>query len=337
MSAMDAMIRRLRQGDFDGAGFHFASQVLLFTAVKIELFQGLAEGARSAESLAVVTGCSARGVRVLLDCLAAMQLVEKKRGRYQLNELSRRHFVPGGADYVGGVFSMLDPLIRLWLTLPRAMATGKATTRSLSEKEREALNLGIVDALFQAYRACAWRLAERCGGFRPKRILDVAAGSAVWSIPFATRDREAAVTAIDFAEVLDMTRTYTRRFGVARQYRFVDGDIAECKFGRQRYDLALLGHICHSEGAAGSRALFGKCFRALRHGGRLLVIDYLPDEGRKKEILPLILAVNALLGTDTGDTFTFSEYRAWLLETGFRGVHTLELRPHSPVVVALKG
>jgi hypothetical protein len=48
------------------------------------------------------------------------------------------------------------------------------------------------------------------------------------------------------------------------------------------------------------------------------------------------LALNALLGTEEGDTFTFSEYRQWLSSAGFAEVRAMPLDGQSPVIVALK-
>jgi ubiquinone/menaquinone biosynthesis C-methylase UbiE len=170
----------------------------------------------------------------------------------------------------------------------------------------------------------------------PTRILDVGAGSAVWSLPFASQCPNVEVTAIDFPPVLPIARKFACRFGVEKQYRFVGADIRTVDLGEQEFDLVLLGHICHSEGPRRSRELFSRCFRALKNKGRLLIMDYLVDENRASELLPLLLALNTLLGTDEGDTFTMSEYMAWLQDAGFTRVESVAVKEHSPVIVATK-
>lgn len=49
--------------------------------------------------------------------------------------------------------------------------------------------------------------------------------------------------------------------------------------------------------------------RALKPSGRLVIAEMLPDEERQEATMPLLFAVNMLVNTDEGDTFTFSEYR----------------------------
>lgn len=342
---MIAFAAQLSRGPLDELSFHFAPQFVLFAAVKLGVFSALEEGAKDFEAIASATGCSPRGIRMLLDCTAALGLLEKKRDLYGLNRFSRRYLVPSSEDYVGQVFMYSDLLVKLWSTLPEAVRTGRPTLSELTEGERKRLQVEVVDALFQVQRANAWRLAEaleETGLFQkeldePVKILDLAAGSAVWSIPLAVKFAAGQVTAVDFASVLDVAERYTRKYGVQSRYRFVDADIREMDFGSDEYDLVILGHICHSEGSEQTQRLMKKALRALQGNGKLLIIDYIPDEERKSELLPLLLAINALLGTEEGDTFTFSEYEQWLLNAGFKAVRRVRVEGRSPILAALRG
>lgn len=341
---MTAFAAQLSRGPLDELSFQFAPQFVLFAAVKLGVFSAMEGGSKDSEAIAAATGCSPRGIRMLLDCAAALGLLEKKHGLYDLNRFSRRHFLPLSEDYVGQVFMYSDLLVKLWSTLPEAIRTGKPTLSKLTEGEKKRLQIEVVDALFQVQRASAWRLAqalEETGLFRreseePAKILDLAAGSAVWSIPLAVKLAAAQVAAVDFASVLKVARRYTRKYGVHGRYRFIDADIRELDLGGDEYDLAILGHICHSEGPAHTQRLLKKALRALHGDGKLLVIDYIPDEERKSDLLPLLLALNALLGTEEGDTFTFSQYERWLLDAGFKAVRRVRVEGHSPILAALK-
>ncbi len=339
---MVKVTEKLARRRLDELTFQFAPQVVLWTALKLGIFPAIAEGAEGVDGIASATECSTRGIRVLLNSMASLGLLEKDHERYGLNNLSRRYFLPSSEDYVGQLFMHCDQLMKLWLTLPEAVKTGRPTLSIFTAGEREKLNTNITDALFQVHKAYAWRLADvlNCTSLAVDegiiKILDVAAGSAVWSIPFALKFARAKITAVDFFPVLAVAKRYTRQFGVEDRYRFLGGNIREIDLGKGEYDLVLLGHICHSEGAPWSQKLIAKCFRALRNNGRLCIMDYVPDQERKSATLPLLLALNALLGTREGDTFTFSEYRQWLMSTGFSAVQTIEISGHSPVVVGLK-
>jgi len=342
---MIAMSEKLATGALDDLGFQFAPQVVVSTALKAGIFTAIVNGAKGVGNIAAATECSERGIGMVLNCLAAMGLLEKENERYELNQISRNYLLPSSENYLGPLFLCCDRMLRLWLTLPEAVRTGKPTLSIFTEEEKEKFNLDTVDALFQVHKPYAWRLAEfltrdvslNLGEESAIKILDVAAGSAVWSIPLALRLKKAEVTAVDLVPVLDVARKYARQSEVEERYRFIGGDIRVIDFGGDGYDLVLLGHICHSEGAQWSRGLIGKCFRALRQKGRLLIMDYLPDEERESGLSPALMAVHALLGTDEGDTFSFSQYEKWLLEAGFIDAQRIKVNDHSPIIMGLKG
>lgn len=51
---------------------------------------------------------------------------------------------------------------------------------------------------------------------------------------------------------------------------------------------------------------------------------------------PLRFALNMLVHTEQGDAYTLAEYRDWPGKAGFGAVETLDIRSHSPLVVARK-
>jgi 2-polyprenyl-3-methyl-5-hydroxy-6-metoxy-1,4-benzoquinol methylase len=83
------------------------------------------------------------------------------------------------------------------------------------------------------------------------RILDIGAGAAAWSIPFAKALKRARVTVVDYPAVTQVTREYAERWGVADRYDYLEGDFREVDFGGG-FDLVILGHIIHSEGRIGA-------------------------------------------------------------------------------------
>ncbi len=107
-------------------------------------------------------------------------------------------------------------------------------------------------------------------------------------------------------------------------------------FGKERYDLAILGNICHSQGAEATKRLFKKVYRSLRSKGKIIVIDTLPNEERTGPVFPLIFAALMLLSTPEGDTFTFGQFKEWLIEAGFNQIERFDLSEYTSVVTAGK-
>ena len=168
------------------------------------------------------------------------------------------------------------------------------------------------------------------------RVLDVACGSGIWGIAVAEADAAARITGQDFPGVLETTKRYYEKHGVAARCDFLSGDLRTVDLGSARYDLALLGNIVHSEGEAASRALFHRIFRALRPGGRIVILDMIPNDARSGPPFAVMFALNMLVNTSAGDTYTFAEYRAWLGEAGFASVEAIDIGSHSPMILGVK-
>jgi ubiquinone/menaquinone biosynthesis C-methylase UbiE len=169
----------------------------------------------------------------------------------------------------------------------------------------------------------------------PVRVLDLAAGSGVWGIAMAQESEKASVTAIDWPEVIPITRKTISRFGLAERYSFVAGDLLQADFGTG-HNVATLGHILHSEGRERSRELLKKTFKALASGGTIAVAEFLVNADRTGPLNGLFFAVNMLVNTDSGDTYSFEEISSWLKDAGFVNARTLDAPGPSPLILATK-
>jgi len=109
----------------------------------------------------------------------------------------------------------------------------------------------------------------------------------------------------------------------------------EADFGTE-YDIATLGHSLHSEGEERSPILLGKIFNALKPGGRIAIAEWLVNDERTKPLPSLMFAVQMLVNTEKGDTFSFNEIKTWLEQSGFKKVRTLDAPGPSPLILATK-
>ena len=125
------------------------------------------------------------------------------------------------------------------------------------------------------------------------------------------------------------------RFGLSSRFSYVEGDLHDADFG-SGYALATLGHILHSEGEALSRKLLAKTHAALASGGTIAIQEFLVNKERTGPMNGLIFAVNMLINTDNGNTWSFEEIAAWLEEAGFVHPRTLQSPGPSPLILATK-
>lgn len=102
------------------------------------------------------------------------------------------------------------------------------------------------------------------------------------------------------------------------------------------YNVATLGHILHSEGEPRSRRLLAKVFEALAPGGTIAIAEFLVNSDRNGPLNGLIFAVNMLVNTENGTTWSFEEISDWLCEVGFTNPRLLESPGPSPLILATK-
>jgi 3-hydroxy-5-methyl-1-naphthoate 3-O-methyltransferase len=309
----------------------------LIAGTELGVFTLIARGDRTAERIADRLGAPLRGVRRLLDALVGIGYLGKDGGTYVLEPLSERYLVRDAEGYVGDMVYEMKLLWNSWGRLTKVIRSGEPLQPWDEEETGRRLFPQLVAALFPMSLNSARAAAAAVPDTRHAPIasvLDVAAGSAVWSIPFAQADPSVQVTTIDYPEITPITREYTTRYGVADQFTHVAGNLREADFGEGRHDLVILGYIIQTEGPKWGRRLIEKAHRALRPGGQLLIADMIPNDERTGPAAPLVYALDMVLHTTDGDVFTFAEYREWLTEAGFDRVERIDIQAPWPLVLA---
>ncbi len=311
----------------------------LAAAVELDVFGQIAAGKRTVKQICEATNSSPRGITTLLDALTAIGYLRKTGGRYALAPVSAAFLVPGKKAYMGAMAHALSLTWDAWKNLSQAVRTGRPSEAvNVAEKGREffpKLVASIFPGNFAASNSAVSRFSEK-DRRKIHSILDVAAGSGAWSLAFAMAIPESRITTVDFPEMTPITREFAQKFGVADRYDYLESDLRKADFGREKYDLVILGHIFHSEGEKHGRELLAKSYVALRPGGKLLIAEYVPNDTRTGPAMPLLFGLNMLLQTDEGTVFTLREYRALLKAAGFRDVATIPVVPPSTVILATK-
>lgn len=198
-----------------------------------------------------------------------------------------------------------------------------AAPRLSPEQDGADFFLQFVESLLPIYYPAARQLGRAlnvAAATASLSVLDVGAGSGVWSVALAQQSDHVRVTAIDWPSVVAVTRKVAAQNALLDRFTFIAGDLLDVDFGRG-HRIATLGHILHSEGGERSRRLLKKCFDALAPGGTIAIAEILVDPERAA--LPaLIFAVNMVVNSDHAGRFTLEEITEWLGDAGFANVRT---------------
>jgi ubiquinone/menaquinone biosynthesis C-methylase UbiE len=226
-----------------------------------------------------------------------------------------------------------------WNHLNDAIRSGKPLRKAGNPAEEAASFEGLARSLHVVNWVSAGKAAQILGAgssHTGMKVLDIACGSGVWGIAIAMTDPQSRITAHDFPGILKITEAYAKQYHVEKQFTFLSGDLKTTDFGEDRFDLAILGNIIHSEGERSSREFLVRMNRSLKTSGRIAIIDIVPDEGRTAPQSSLIVALAMLLDSEEGDLFTLSEYKQWLEEAGFVQIETSDIGSHSPIIIGHK-
>ena len=99
------------------------------------------------------------------------------------------------------------------------------------------------------------------------------------------------------------------------------------------HDLALISAIIHSNSPEQNLDLYKKTFRSLISGGRILVRDHVMNQDRTHPRDGAIFAINMLVGTSGGGTYTYKEIEDGLSRAGFTKIRLIRQGEHMDAVV----
>ena len=306
----------------------------LLAAVELGLFTAVAGHPGGAPSTAVAeaAGCDTRATDRLLHALAAIGLLRKVDGLFHLTEASERWLVEGAPDYLSGLRHTANTY-KNWSTLDEAVQSGGAVIDT--DWDTDAKRRDFIEAMHRRAQGAARELAQRLDLSDVWRVLDVGGGSGVWSMAMCRAREGLTATVLDLPNVTPLTREYIAAEGLEGRMDTQDGSYHEADFGHG-YDLVFFSAIVHINSPAENRELMRKSFAALNPGGRIVVQDFIMDEDRTSPVHGALFALNMLVNTARGDTYTEGEIRAWLLDAGCETTERAETGGKTPMLIGRK-
>jgi len=307
----------------------FMQSKILLSAVELDLFSALEPDGKTAAQAAALVGADARATDRVLSVLRSMGLVEKSGDAYCCTATARKLLVKGSPTYMGN----LEHMGHMWHSWSRLTECVRAGTSpdwkpgAVPEQGRAA----FIAAMQHGASHQADDVVRGLDLRGVKNVLDVGAGSGGWTAAFV-RAGVPRATAFDLPEVLALTRGYLERFGVGDRIDLVGGDYYKGDFPGP-FDLVFMSSIIHINSPEENAQLVRRGAAALSPGGRLVVRDFIVGEDRTGPPHAVMFAINMLVNTRAGDTYTFSEIRTWMEAAGLRDVRLIQV-PGSADLVA---
>jgi precorrin-6B methylase 2/predicted transcriptional regulator len=306
MQTHDALLANVR-------GF-MRSRVIL-TAAALDLFTLVHREPAPARRIATVAGTDPRATTRLLDCLVTFGLLDKKDGLYRTTA-SGALFSADHPDSIRPMVMHQNRLWDIWSHLTESVRLGaNPHRRSVHEEGGESLE-AFIGAMHVVGREVAARFAAACAPDRFSRLLDVGGGSGSYTIAFLRRNPAMTAVLFDHPDVIRMAEQRLRTEGLLDRVTLVGGDFYRDELPAG-CDVALLSAIIHQNGVVENLDLYRKIHRALAPGGAVIIRDHVMNDDRTDPPAGALFALNMLVATPAGDTYTFAEIRDALENAGF--------------------
>jgi ubiquinone/menaquinone biosynthesis C-methylase UbiE len=310
----------------------------LQTALELGIFDALNKGARTPMALAAELKLNERATEALLNVLLSLGLLGKIDSQYKLTAESRVYLVSTSDMFMGQYLNIAKKLEESWKSLSTVIRTGEPLAKVNEKEGAEEFFPALAESIFPMSYAAACMVARDLAETNKgeTHILDVAAGSAVWTIPLAEANKSAKVDALDFPAVLKVTEKITAKKKVRDQYTMLAGDWRQVEWKDNHYDIIVLGHILHSEGLAESRKLLKRCHQSLKQGGKLVVAEFLCNDLRDGPPAAIMFELNMLMHTADGCVFTVAQLTEVMRESGFKTVCHSAIIDEKPILIGTK-
>ncbi len=314
----------------------------LKAAIELDVFSAIAEGNTSSEAVAKRCNASPRGARILCDYMVVCGFLNKENSRYSLAPDSAAFLDKRSPAYMGGATVFLNsPLLAAHFS-SLAQAVRKGGTASETDGTVEADNPVWVEfargmAPFTAMPAEAIAGLLRIQEAGACKVLDIAAGHGMFGIALARHNPQATVVALDWASVLALAKENAQKAGLDGRYRLLPGSAFAVEFG-SGYDVILLTNFLHHFDAPTCESLLRKCHAALKPGGRVATLEFVPNDDRVTPVESAGFSLVMLASTPGGDAYTFAELERMCRNAGFtrNEIHALPPGPQH-VVISHKG
>ena len=296
----------------------------VLTALELDLFTEVGKGG-TAQEIAGRIQAAVRATEMLLNALVSLKLLEKRDGVYFNTPVSARFLAEGTPDSARAAQLHIANLWKRWSSLTEAVKAGT----SVVQRSENGWAKTFIAAMDHTARGRARAVAQAAELNGAKRLLDLGGGSGAYSIAFAKAAPGLQAEIVDLAEVLPLTQEYIRKAGMADRISTREGDMMTVPLESGSYDLVLLSAICHMYSPEENQQLSQRAYAALAPKGRLVVADFILEANKTAPRSGALFALNMLVGTRAGASYSEPEYESWMKAAGFS--ETKRVRIPGPV------
>jgi 3-hydroxy-5-methyl-1-naphthoate 3-O-methyltransferase len=299
-------------------GFWISRTVM--AAVELGVFEALEAGPHTLDAAQAALGLPARAARALLDTCVAVGLLDKDTGGQYANSALASAYLHSGSEYSLRNYVLDERWCwAAWGRLEDALRSGSQQLPPDDEGYHAFPEDYFLDFLHGHSLAMGERLAEAVDLSEARRAMDVGGGSGAVSIALCRRFPDLSAVIVDQPPVVARASAHVERAGLSHRIAthpanlFADPLPDGC-------DVAVVANVLHDFSPGRCQEILARVAAALSTGGRVVVLEIVPDDDRRRPPLAVAFATAMVVNTAGGDAHTAAQYRGWLEEAGFTGI-----------------
>jgi precorrin-6B methylase 2 len=313
----------------------FQVSCVLAAGADLDVFNLLSAAPLSAADVADRRRCDRRAMTILLDALSSIGVLVKSEGRYAVAPGVASFVVDGSPSSVAAMLRHHANCLRRWARLPWVVQTGQPADTGSSIRGPDADQQSFIGAMHDVSRTAAEPLIREVNPGGVHCVLDVGGGPGTWTLAWLQTDPAMRAILFDLPEVIPLASKRLTNCGVAERVELVSGDFYVDRLPGGA-DLVWVSAIIHQNSREENRALFRRVAEALESGGRLLIRDIVMEESRIAPTAGALFAVNMLVATAGGGTYTLAEIRDDLHSASFEDIQLIQRDEGMHSVVAAR-
>jgi len=296
----------------------FMKSRVILTAAELDFFTFLDKKPAAAKEIAKQLGLDVRAATRVLDCLIALGLLQKNSDLYQNTETGA-YFSANHPETVLPVIMHWNHLWTSWSELTNIVKKGTDKESSAGVRFNDAEMKAFVGAMHVIAHNLSREIADAYDLKPYKRLLDIGGASGTYTTAFLKKNPHMKAIIFELDDVIPLAQERLKAEGLSKRTELIAGDFYLDELPKG-CDLALLSAIIHQNSDKDNLHLYERVFRALEPGGTVLIRDHVMDESRTNPPAGTLFAINMLVNTRDGDTYTFQEIKESLEKAGFVNV-----------------
>lgn len=293
----------------------FTGSRTLIAGVELDLFSRIGKKSATAKEIARDAGASPEGIEFLLNALTGMGLLAKSGDRFRNTPLSRAYLDAASTQSITNFIWLAGQHWPDWIGLADTVRKGR------QPKKRPPADNPIFRKRFsKALHERSFYLAPKI--LRPvdlrgaRTLLDLGGGAGSYAFALLVKYPGLHATIFDRPAAVRVALVEAKRADLSEQVDVIGGDLFSDDYGGP-YDVIFYSNVVHIYSPQENRRILRKIKKALKPGGRLIIVEYFLDKDQAHP--PDVSSFNLmmLLFTERGRCYTWQEATTWLKSTGF--------------------